>query len=498
MNFLTYNLYSVLLEIFILVNICTLILFGSIISGNKKLGYPLITNHFFYFIFQIFLLSLVLIVTQSPIYLVSWNNLFISDSFTHVAKIIILITLLFWLFLVRNYTIQEKINNFEYWLLILLSTIALFLIIQAYDLLTMYVTLEFQSLIFYILTSFNRTSEFSTEAGIKYFVLGAFSSALLLFGSVTLYNLTGLTNLNDFSKFFMHDFIFKTDFFYEILLGITFILISFLFKLSAAPFHVWSPDVYEGSPTSSTLYFAIIPKITILALITRTLILTYYNLLPYMHFLIIISILLCAIIGTFTAFAQLKWKRFITYSSISHISFFLITFLVNDSENIISCFIYLIVYIIMSLAFFAFFIDFRYYVFPVNKQLRYLTSLTSLKTTNPLLSISLIIIFFSMAGIPPLAGFFSKFIVLSSAIQKNIFGLVFFILFFNCISCFYYLRLIKTIYFQNFNYYYLFFNPLSKLNSIFLGLCIYIILFMFFDLEFIFTLSKLMTFSFIN
>jgi len=187
---------------------------------------------------------------------------------------------------------------------VLLSLLAVLLIVQANDLLIVYLSIELQSLIFYILASFKRTSEFSTEAGLKYFILGAFSSALLLFGVSLIYFITGLTNLGDLSKLFtgiiIEDFFVTTG----VLIGLILLLVALFFKLSAAPFHMWSPDVYEGSPTSITAFFSIMPKLSILSLLYRFLIFSFHDFITFWYNIIIIVVFLSILIGTLSAFSQ--------------------------------------------------------------------------------------------------------------------------------------------------------------------------------------------------
>jgi len=494
MTFIYYHLYSVWTEIFILICVCILLLFGVINSNKSVYGYPILVKPISLFTIQTFFLSLILELLKTPIYINSWNNFFINDSFAHYSKEFLLILFIFWIFSVLKYNLLEKINNFEYWILILLSIISTFLIIQANDFLSVYLAVEFQSLIFYILASFNRNSEFSTESGIKYFILGAFSSAFLLFGISMLYNLTGLTNFNDFQLFFL-DFP-SNEIGLEIFICLIFILTALLFKLSAAPFHVWTPDVYEGSPTSVTMFFSLIPKLAILGLISRFTILVFYDLMDSFYFLFSFSILMSSLIGTLGAFSQKKWKRFVTYSSISHVSFFLIGLLSNDFESISSIFFYWFSYMFMLISLFSFFLDFRVIKYPKNLQLRYLSSLKYLSIVNPILSISLTIILFSMIGIPPIAGFFSKFFILFFSVKNNIIGLTLIILFFSSISCFYYLRLIRFIYFDKNPELNIIVSPISKLNSLVLGISIFFLFFLFLDLDFWFNLSKLLAFSF--
>nr|AHX02531.1 NADH dehydrogenase subunit 2 [Schizymenia dubyi] len=496
MNDFLYNLYSILVETFIFWNVCFLLIYGVLLSTSSKLGYPLLNVNLGWLTLLISVFCLLLEFSQYPLNLTNWNNFLICDSFAHGMKIIILIAFLTWILLSFSYIVEEKMNSFEFWILVLLALIAMLLVVQSYDLLSIYLTIEFQSLIFYVLASLKRTSEFSTEAGLKYFVLGAFSSALLLFGSSMLYSLTGLTNLGDLSKFFSGMFSNEIILYNNIILGF-FILIAFLFKFSAAPFHMWAPDVYEGAPTNVTAFFSILPKLAVISLLFRFLIFTFFDFIFLWRDLILINVILSALIGTLGALLQNKWKRFFAYSSISHVGFLLLALLTGDFESISSALFYIIVYIITMIGIFSFIMSLRFFTYAKNYQTRYLTDLNSLAKSNILLAFSLMVLLFSMAGIPPLAGFFSKFYVILAALQLNAFGISIFMILMSCIACFYYIRLIKRMYFEE-KMNYLFLIVTNKSNSIILGSSILFILLLFLDLEIVSIFSTWLSFPLIN
>nr|YP_009295182.1 NADH dehydrogenase subunit 2 [Dasya binghamiae]AOH77194.1 NADH dehydrogenase subunit 2 [Dasya binghamiae] len=495
----SFSIYSILLECYLLFCSCLLLLFGVFLSTNLNWGYLLINKNVQYLFLQILILGIILIYNQYPIYLITWNSLLINNSFSFYSKIFILLISMLWFIISLDCILKEKIHNFEYWVLILLNILAVLLITQVYDLLSTYLVIEFQSLIFYILASFKRNSEFSTESGIKYFVLGASSSSFLLFGFSLLYSSTGLTNFNDLLNFFIDcNLITNLNINSTIFLSVTLILISLLFKLSAAPFHMWAPDVYEGAPSSITAFFSIISKLPILSLLLKFTLFIFYDLFNFWSSILTFSIILSAIIGTFSAFAQIKWKRFIAYSSVSHVSFFLLAIISNNLESVNNLFIYLIIYLFMVIGFFAFFLNFYHYKFPFFSQLRFLKNLNLLVIINPILVFSLGIILFSMAGIPPLAGFFSKFFILFSAVANNAFYTIFIVLICNCIGCFYYLRLVKSVYFDfNTPKLFLVLVPLSKFNASMLGLSIYLIIFLFLNFDLLFLFTNLLSFSFL-
>nr|YP_009511805.1 NADH dehydrogenase subunit 2 [Gracilaria caudata]AXI97682.1 NADH dehydrogenase subunit 2 [Gracilaria caudata] len=495
-NFL-YNFYSILTEIYIIFNICLLLMYGVFLSTYSTLGYPLLSKNFTILTLQILLFSFLLTFLQVPLNLISWNGFLLNDSFTYYAKLIIILATISWFFLSLDYLVYEKLNYFEFWILVLLAIVAMFFIMQSYDLLTIYLTIEFQSLIFYILASINRTSEFSTEAGLKYFILGAFSSAFLLCGSSIVYGLTGLTNLNDLAQFFSGFLGDENLFSYNLVIGFSFILVALLFKLSAAPFHIWSPDVYEGAPFVVTAFFSILPKFAIIGLLLRVLLYTFYDLIPLWQNIILLSAFLSILIGTFSAFAQYKWKRFLAYSSINHVGFMLLAILGGDFESISSVVFYLIIYVITMLGTFAFTINTKIYNYPILHQLRYLSDINGLAKYNPFLAGAVVVLLFSMAGIPPMAGFFSKLFVLLAAIQVNSFGISLFAVIVSCIACFYYIRLIKNMYFESTTIHWKVIKPMSKLSSLILGISLLSILFIFVDIEIVSIISLVISIPFL-
>nr|WOL37349.1 NADH dehydrogenase subunit 2 [Grateloupia asiatica] len=495
MNDFLYNIYTITTETYITISICLLLIYGVLLSTFSKIGYPLLNQNLGWLTLQILVFSLILVCSQQPTTLLSWSNFLVNDFFTYGAKIIILLSSTSWIFLTLHYPILERINSFEYWILILLAVLAMLFVLQAFDILTVYLAIEFQSLVFYILASFKRSSEFSTEAGLKYFVLGAFSSALLLFGSSIIYGLTGLTNLRDLSNFFSGILLDDLAIITGVTVGLTFIIVALLFKLSSAPFHMWAPDVYEGSPTSVTAFFSIMPKLVILSLLFRFLTFSFHDFLLVWRNIILVCTLLSLLVGTLGAFSQTKWKRFFAYSSITHVGFFLLALLTGGSESVSNVVFYAIVYIVTLLGTFSFIVNFRILKYPSHYQSRYLQDLNFLAKSNPLLAFSIILILFSMAGIPPLAGFFAKFFILLTALQTYAIGISMFAVLMSCIASFYYIRLIKTMYFGDSNNWAIHY-PVDKPSSVVLGISILIILLLFLDIEMVSILPTLMSLSF--
>jgi NADH-quinone oxidoreductase subunit N len=376
---------------------------------------------------------------------------------------------------------------FEYNLLILFSIFGILCFISSYDLVSLYLALEVQSLSFYILATLKRDSGFSTEAGLKYFILGALSSGFLLFGISLIYGLTGTTNFESLTKivlsFDLYDSMlrfstFSFSFSDRLILGMFFVMFGLLFKMSAAPFHMWSPDVYEGSPTSVTILFAVVPKIGLFVVFSRLLFFTFYDLINVWQNIIIVVSLLSIIVGTFGALRQYRIKRFLAFSSITHVGYLLIGFSTGTFEGLSSIFFYLLIYIVMSLNIWAIVI-----LLEIRKKktirLKYLTDLQNLSRNNPVLSITLLINLFSMAGVPPLAGFYAKVYVFFSALEISLNVLVIFGILLSVISAFYYIRFIKIIYFDNSNNSLFLTQKIDLKKAYLLGITFYFILFLF-------------------
>ena len=456
-------------EIYIFIIINFLIVYAVIYSTSPHLGYPILIRNVTWLGVQILVFALLLNLLNPITGVVAFNNLLIFDSFSILIKSILLLSTIVTLVLALDYSKFENLNCFEYVILMILAVTGMMLVVSSYDLISMYLAIELQSFCMYIIASLKRESEFSTEAGLKYFILGAFSSGLLLFGCSLLYGFTGTTNYQQlFQIFSTIDKTVDIEVSNAIILGVLFILVGMLFKLSAAPFHLWAPDVYEGAPTSVTAFFAIVPKIAILSLVVRLFSYVFYGLLlPWQEVLILCSII-SMIIGTLGALWQTKIKRLLAYSGIGHIGYMLIGISTGSIEGIYSTFFYVIIYIIMTVATFSILLSIR-------KQgnlskIKYINDLSGLFISNPQLALSFSLIMFSMCGIPPLAGFFSKMFIFISAINMEMYFLAIIGVMTSVVASFYYIRIIKLMFFDSVtrinNL-----NTISKENSLFLSFC---------------------------
>lgn len=405
----------------------------------------------------------------------SFDYLLVHNNFTLFILNVVLISIIVCIYISYNYIKIEKITQYEYSLLLGLAVLGMFTIVNSNDLITFYLGIELQSLSFYILAAFKIHNNFSTEAGLKYFILGAFSSGLLLFGCSLIYGFTGTTNFYDLYLLFINKEL-PEDMFKGILLGSTFLTIGFLFKVGAAPFHMWVPDVYEGVPTSLTAVFSIVPKIALFSLFLRLsldlFIVNYY----FWHQILLYSAISSIIIGTMGALYQVKIKRLLAYSAISHVGFLLIGLVTLSNLGTFALFFYLVVYIIMSLNIFAVLLALR-------KQdnllkLKKINEFVILFKSNKLLAINLAVILFSIAGIPPLIGFYSKFYIFIAAIKSQIYLIAIIAAIVSVIASMYYIRLIKLMFFKNFEYWG-FLAEITKKNSMIISITFFINVFFF-------------------
>ena len=366
-----------------------------------------------------------------------FNESYIIDQLSIFMKGLTLLFSLFVLLTSKEYIKKNNIDKIEYPIIILASTLGMILMISSYDLIIFYLGLELQSLCLYILASFKKNEEKSTEAGLKYFVLSALASGLLLYGCSLIYGFTGSTNFQIIS-------INLDQSNPGAVFGIVFIIVGLAFKVSAVPFHMWTPDVYEGSPTSVTSFFALIPKIAAMSVFIRFMYVPFINVIDQWQSIIVFLSIASMILGAIAAIGQNNIKRLMAYSSIGHMGYALAGLSTGTNQGIQSTIIYLTIYLVMNLgAFGCIFMLKRENVYYEN-----INDLSGLSKNHPILSFSFLIILFSLAGIPPLAGFFAKFYIFMSVIEAQMYMLAIIGLLTTVISAFYYLRIIKLIYFD--------------------------------------------------
>ena len=424
------NFQYILPEIFISVSIMIFLLVGVFKKNSATLIYNL-SN-----ISLVILLALIINLSSlDTIYL--FNESYLIDNLSNYMKIILVGSGIFVMLTGSKYIQVINLNKIEYPILILSSILGLMIMICSNDLIVFYMGLELQSLALYVLASFNRDNLLSTESGLKYFVLSALSSGLLLYGCSLTYGFSESTNFDQI-------LINSTEFNYGTTFGIVFILVGLAFKISAVPFHMWAPDVYQGSPTSVTLFFAILPKIAALSVFIKFLYTPFANMNDQSQTIIVFISIASMIFGAVAAIGQKNLKRLIAYSSISHMGYALAGLATVSNQGIQSSITYISIYLVMNLAFFS-------CLFMLKRNDKYyenIEDLSGLSKKHPILSFSLLIVLFSLAGIPPLAGFFAKFYVFLAVIEQSMYFLAIVGLLATVIAAFYYLRIIKIIYFD--------------------------------------------------
>ena len=366
-----------------------------------------------------------------------FNSSVIIDYLSSFMKIISLLAAFLVLVISSNYLKTFQIFKIEYPILILSSVLGMMVMISSNDLIVFYMGLELQSLALYVLATFNRDQLKSSEAGLKYFVLSALSSGLLLYGCSLIYGFTGSTNFNIIANQLNSNE-------YAITFGIVFILVGLAFKISAVPFHMWAPDVYEGSPTSVTLFFTMVPKIAALTVFIRFLYVPFLNLIDQWQMILIFLSIASMIFGAIAAIGQTNLKRLIAYSSIGHVGYTLAGLATGSNDGIQNSVIYITIYILMNLGLFSCLLMMK----RNNKYFEDIEDLSGLSKNHPLMSLSLLVILFSLAGIPPLAGFFAKFYIFKSVLEQSMYFLAIVGLLSTVVAAFYYLRIIKIMYFD--------------------------------------------------
>ena len=424
------NLNILLPEIFLTLSIFSILMIGVFIKESFNLIFNLSS--------AIILFTIAIILNSSNETEKIFLDSFTRDSFSNFFKILILIASLFVLNTSKVFITDNKIVKFEYPIIILLSILGMFFMVSSNDIILFYLGLELQSLSLYILASIDRDNLRSSESGIKYFVLSALSSGLLLYGCSLLYGFTGSTNFDLIADQLIKD---NTG----AVFAMVFVLVGLAFKVSAVPFHMWTPDVYEGAPTSITSYFAVVPKVAGLAVLIKFMFIPFSNILSEWQLIIIFISIASMILGAVAAIVQKNIKRLLAYSSIGHVGYALAGVATGVISGYESSIIYISIYVVMNVGAFS-----CLYLLKKDGEYREnISDLSGLSKKQPLLAISFLVILFSLAGIPPLAGFFAKFYVFTAVIEQKMYALAIIGLLTTVISAFYYLRIIKIIYFDD-------------------------------------------------
>lgn len=445
-------------ELFLGIGIIYLIMYGTFLSYNRMTKFILLQNSIVYLGVLTLGMICFLFLNDNLTLLntLSFSNTIINDYLGFSSKMLIGISALICVLFIQQYLIDQKINHFEYILIVLFSILGLFLLCVSNDLITAYLAIELQSLSFYLLAAFKKNSTFSVESGLKYFILGAFSSGLFLFGSSIIYGITGTINLEDFKDLFFLVFSKKLNFnnvtedtVSLLQFSLIFILISLFFKLALAPFHLWSPDIYEGSPTASTFLFAVVPKLGIFVFLLRICYSSFFVFIDSWRYLMVIISVLSIAVGSFAGLEQRKFKSLLAYSSISHMGYLLISFSTGAIEGVHMLFTYLIVYMSSGICVWSIFVLTRLKNNYFKKQNKDLADIVLLHKSNKMLAVILSVSLLSIAGLPPMIGFIVKFGIFLATIQNSMYFVALLSIIFSVISTFYYIRMVKILYFEN-------------------------------------------------
>ena len=429
------NIYNIFFipEIFLACSSFVCLLFGLFLKKNAFRQ----TSNLAVFVL---LLTILLVYYDSESNFANYKSLFSHSSFINFFKILALLGSIASIIISKDYFLGIKLKNFEIPILFLFSTLGMMLMIASNNLMSMYLAIELQSLSLYVAAAIKRDSISSAESGVKYFILGALSSGILLYGFSLIYGFTGSMNFDDIS-FYLSKY---DNLNLGLIFGLVFVMVGLAFKVSAVPFHMWTPDVYEGAPNSITGFFAIVPKIAAVALIYRFCLVPFENFyLEWSQIILFLSIA-SMFLGAIAAIAQSYIKRLLAYSSIGHIGYILISLVAANDDGIKAASIYMFSYMIMNVAIFAILLSLKV----KNEYLINITDLKGLSKSNPIASLSISIIMLSMAGIPPFIGFFGKFYVFIAAIEQELYVLSVLGVLASVISAFYYLRIIKIMYFD--------------------------------------------------
>ena len=378
--------------------------------------------------------------------LVTFNGSFIVDDFARFLKILALIGSGATLILATEFLADPSRRIFEYAILVLLSTLGMMVLISAGDLIMLYLGLELMSLALYVVAASNRDDIKSTEAGLKYFVLGALSSGMLLYGASLIYGFTGTVSFAGIAAAAKTGSI-------GIVFGIVFLLAGLCFKVSAVPFHMWTPDVYEGAPTPVTAFFASAPKVAAMAVFTRVALTAFPGIMPQWQQIVVFVSIASMALGSFAAIGQKNIKRLMAYSSIGHMGFALVGLAAGTAEGAQGVLVYVTIYVAMTLGTFSVILAMKRNGQHVEK----ISDFAGLSRTNPLLAFFFAMLLFSLAGVPPLAGFFGKFYVFVAAIKAGLFTLSVIGVLTSVIGAYYYLSIVKVMYFD---------EPLTQLDPV--------------------------------
>jgi NADH-quinone oxidoreductase subunit N len=385
-----------------------------------------------------FVITGLLVATEASGF--GFNGQFVSDAFSTFNKELILVGGALALILALDWNQSQGIARFEYPVLVLFATVGMMIMVSASNLMTLYLGLELQSLALYVLAAFARDNLRSSEAGLKYFVLSGLASGLLLYGISLVYGFSGTMDFRALHQTLMTPAAAAPG----LIVGLVFVLVGLAFKISAVPFHMWTPDVYEGAPTPVTLFFATGPKVAAMALLLRVMGTSFAELVPAWQSLIVLMAIASMLLGSFAAIGQRNIKRLMAYSSIGHMGYALIGLSVGSSDGVRGVLVYMTVYVLMTSGAIACIMAMKRNGQPVEQ----IADLSGLATTDPGLALAFSVFMFSLAGIPLMAGFFAKLYIFLAAVKGGLYALAVIGVLTSVVGAFYYIRVVKVMYFD--------------------------------------------------
>ena len=434
------NLIPAMPELFMAITIMALLMLGVFSKADGPEETSALGSRVSWLAVLALLLTMVIVTTIAGGTAKTFGSLFIVDDFSVYSKVLVLTASTLAIIMSLDFMKLNQSLRFEFPILIIFATLGMMMMVSANDLMSLYLGLEMQSLSLYVIASFMRNDLRSTEAGLKYFVLGALASGLLLYGSSLVYGFAGTTSFDDIAALFAGDAHVSAG----LIFGLVFVVAGLAFKISAVPFHMWTPDVYEGAPTPVTAFFAIAPKVAAISLFIRVMVGPFGDLVAEWQQIIVLISIASMVIGSLTAINQKNIKRMMAYSSIGHMGYAMIGLAVGNEAGVRGVLIYLAIYLVMNIGTFACILCMR----RNERMVENIEDLSGLSKTHPMMALALAIFMFSMAGIPPLAGFFGKLYVFLAAIEAELYALAIIGVVTSVIGAFYYLRIIKIMYFQ--------------------------------------------------
>ncbi len=436
-------------EIYFIFLVLFFLTYTTIVNLSKTYSFPNNTKNYLFFFLLCIINVTFLVLNYINIGEFNILQYVQKDNFASILQLITLFFTFLLSFLMYDYLKHTKFNQFELYVLFLFAALSICLLVISNHMTTLYLVLELQGFSFYILTAYNKNNQYSVESGLKYYILGSFSSVLLLFGISFIYGFTGLLSFQEIEIFLSNfNYYIKNISVHFLHISFLFVMVSFLFKLYAAPFHLWVSDIYQGAPTMVTAYFASVPLISTFYIFSKLLLNTFYSFNSVYSPILGITIVCCIVLGTFGALYQKKIKRLLAYSSVTGLGYFLTMFLSDSGILTSNVFTYLFLYSFSLFTLFSLLL--QLFLKKKNTFIENVSMLNGYFKNNMFISLLFLFIFFTLAGVPPFSLFISKLFLLTSIAYLQMYQFLFLAIIFTILSGFYYLKIVKIIYFNNF------------------------------------------------